>query len=66
MNKNVGSLDRTLRILAAIVVFSLIYTDTLTGTLAWVLGGVTLVMAIMSLVGWCPLYAVFGISSRKA
>lgn len=66
MNKNVGSIDRILRIFSAIVVFALIYTGSLTGTLAWVLGGATLVLAITGLVSWCPIYAIFGMSSRKA
>lgn len=66
MNKNVGSIDRILRILSGIVVFGLIYTETLTGTLAWVLGGASLVLAVTGLVSWCPIYAIFGMSSRKA
>jgi uncharacterized membrane protein len=66
MNKNVGSIDRILRLLAAIVIFVLIYTDTLTGTLAWVFGGASLIFAITGLLSWCPLYTVFGTSTRKA
>ncbi len=65
MNKNVGTADRIMRIAAAIVVFALIGMESLQGTLAWVLGGLSLVFVATSLVSWCPIYAIFGMSSLR-
>jgi hypothetical protein len=61
MKTNMGSIDKALRIFFAIVVGILIYTKTLTGVLAIVLSILSIVFVLTSLVGFCPLYALFGI-----
>ena len=60
MNKNVGSLDRGLRILAGVVLLSL----TVIGpkTLWGLVGVVPLLTAFFS---WCPAYTLFGIRTCK-
>jgi hypothetical protein len=65
MVRNIGALDRLLRILAAIAVFSLIATETITGTLAWVLGVAAVIFVATSAVGSCPLYLPFGLSTLR-
>jgi hypothetical protein len=65
MKKNVGALDKGMRVLVALVVAILIYADVLTGTLALVLGIVSLVLVVTSLVNFCPLYALFGINTCR-
>lgn len=63
MKKNMGSVDKIVRIIVAIVFAVLYFTGTVTGTLGiilLVLGGV---FVLTSLVGFCPLYAPFGIST---
>lgn len=60
-----GSTDRMLRVIIAIVVSILFFTHTITGTLGIVLlilGGVLLAT---SLVSFCPLYLPFGINTCK-
>jgi len=65
MKVNIGSTDRAIRILIAIVLGVLIYTNVVTGTLAVVLGIVGAVFVLTSLVSFCPLYRIFGMSTCK-
>lgn len=65
MVRNVGNIDRLLRILAAVVVFALISNESITGTMAWVLGIAALVLVGTSAVGSCPLYLPFGLSTLR-
>lgn len=65
MKKNMGSTDKIIRVLFAIVVAVLFYTKTVEGTLALVLGILATVMVATSLVSFCPLYLPFGLSTRK-
>ncbi|CAA0088567.1 Uncharacterised protein [Starkeya nomas] len=60
MTRNLGSLDRTLRILVGLVLLSLLFV--LDGGARW-FGLVGLVPLLTGLVGNCPLYSVFGFSS---
>ncbi len=65
MTKNMGTLDRVARTLIALAVVALYYTGTISGTLAIVLGIVAIAFLVTSLVGWCPSYVPFGLSTRK-
>lgn len=65
MKKNMGSLDRIIRLALVVLVAVLYFTNVISGTLAIILGVVALVFLITSLVGVCPLYMPFGISTRK-
>lgn len=65
MKKNMGTADKTVRILIAVVIFALIYTDTLQGTLAWVLGAFSVIFILTSFISWCPLYTIIGLSTAK-
>lgn len=60
-----GSTDKTIRILFAVVVAILFYTKTVEGTLALVLGILATVMLATSFISFCPLYLPFGLSTRK-
>lgn len=62
MRKNMGTTDRLLRIVLAIVVAILYFTNTISGTLALVLGILAIVFALTSLISFCPLYVPFGIN----
>lgn len=65
MTKNMGSIDRTIRVLAGVVVLALYFMHYLSGTLALVLGAIAIIFIVTSFVGWCPAYAPFGWSTRK-
>jgi hypothetical protein len=65
MKANMGTADKLLRLLAAIVLILLFFTKQLTGTagiIALVIAGVFL---LTSLISFCPLYKLFGISTCK-
>lgn len=60
MKANVGSVDKAVRIVIALVLFSLFFI--LEGNLRYValVGLIPLLTAFMS---WCPLYTLFGLST---
>ena len=64
MPKNMGLIDKVARIVLAIVVAVLIFTGSLTGTAAIVLGILAAVFILTSIVGTCPLYLPFKIDTR--
>ncbi len=66
MQKNMGSADRVLRVLVALVVGVLILTGSLTGVWAWVLGVLAVVFLATSTVSVCPLYTALGVRTNKA
>jgi len=63
MKKNVGSSDRIVRLLAAILFIALYFTDTVTGTMGLVLMIAAVIFAATSLISFCPIYAIFGMST---
>jgi DUF2892 family protein len=65
MTKNMGTADRAVRILIAVAIAVLYFTHKISGTLAIVLEIVAIAFVVTSLVGWCPSYVPFGISTRK-
>jgi hypothetical protein len=65
MTKNMGSLDRILRTLAALLVGVLYLTGILGGTTAAILGVIALAFLVTSFMSTCPLYTPFGLSTRK-
>jgi len=60
-----GAADRIIRTILAIVVAFLYFTDQITGTAAIILGVLAIIFLLTSLVGFCPLYVPFKISTRK-
>jgi len=65
MKKNMGSLDRLIRVLAAVVIIILLLTEILTGTLFLVGSIVAVVFLLTSAVRFCPAYVPFGINTCK-
>lgn len=65
MKKNMGSLDKTIRLVVAIVLAALYFTNTITGTIALVAVIAAAVFTLTSLVSFCPLYTLFGINTCK-
>lgn len=58
MTKNVGSVDRTIRILAGVILIALAAT----GTVGW-WGWLGIVPLATGLTGWCPPYSLLGINT---
>ena len=63
MKKNMGSADRIIRILVAVLFAVLYFSNVVTGTLGTVLLVVAGIFALTSFVSFCPLYAPFGLST---
>jgi Inner membrane protein YgaP-like, transmembrane domain len=65
MKKNMGTIDKVIRILIAVVVIVLFFTDVISGTLGIILLILSGVFVLTSLISFCPLYLPFGLSTRK-
>ena len=65
MKTNIGTLDRTIRVIVAILIAALYYAGKIDGTLAIILGVIALIFVLTSLVGICPAYLTFGLSTCK-
>jgi hypothetical protein len=65
MKKNIGTIDKVVRILIAVVIAVLFFTHVITGVLGIVLMVLAAVFVATSLIGFCPLYFPFGISTGK-
>ncbi len=65
MGKNVGTIDRVIRILIAVVVGILYFTNVISGTLGIILLVVAGILVLTSLVSICPIYLMLGLSSKK-
>jgi hypothetical protein len=65
MKKNMGTIDKVIRILVAVVIAVLYFTHIISGTLAIIFLIIAGVFILTSLVGFCPLYTALGIKTTK-
>lgn len=65
MKKNMGSVDKVVRILVAIVIAGLYFTNQISGTAAIILLILAGIFILTSFMSFCPLYLPFGLSTRK-
>jgi Na+(H+)/acetate symporter ActP len=65
MKQNMGSLDRVLRIIIALGIAVLYFTDQMSGTAAIVLGLLAVIFVVTSFIGVCPLYIPLKLSTKK-
>lgn len=65
MKKNMGNADRIIRLVAAVAIGVLYGLNLISGTVALVLGVVAVAFFATSLIGWCPMYLPFGLSTCK-
>ena len=65
MKKNMGTVDKSLRILVAAIIALLYFTKVITGTLAIVLLVIAVIFIVTSLFSNCPLYPLIGLNTRK-
>lgn len=64
MKPNMGTIDRIVRIAAAVLVAVLYFQGIISGTLAIILLVVAGIFIATSLVSFCPLYTLIGLSTR--
>lgn len=65
MKKNMGTIDKFTRVAVAIIVAVLYITGQISGTAAIILGLFAVIFILTSLIGTCPLYLPFGLSTKK-
>ncbi len=65
MKKNVNSIDKVIRVLLAVVLGILIFTNQVTGILAIIFGVLAVVLLLTSFLSFCPIYAVLNLSTLK-
>jgi len=65
MKNNMGSADRIIRAVIAVLFGILIFTNAVSGVLAIVLGVIAVIFLVTALIGFCPLYTIFGWSTKK-
>ncbi len=65
LNRNMGTLDRIIRLVIAAVIAVLYFTGNLSGLVAIILGVLAVIFIVTSAIGFCPLYLLFGFSTRK-
>lgn len=63
MKKNMGNADRIIRIIIAAVVAVLFFSNIISGTLGIVLLALAGIFVLTSLVSFCPIYTIFGLST---
>lgn len=62
MDKNVGDIDKTIRIVIGLALLGLIFL--LPGNARW-LGLIGILPILTAVTRWCPAYTIFGISTGK-
>lgn len=62
MKRNIGKIDRQLRIGAGVAIEILYFSGVISAT---ILAGLAAIFLITSIAGICPLYGVCGISTRR-
>ena len=65
MKQNMGSIDKIIRVLVAVVIGILYFTDQITGTAAIILGIFAVIFVLTSAIGFCPLYWPLKLSTIK-
>ena len=65
MKINISSADRIIRMIIAVVVAALYFTNTITGTLSIVLMASAGIILLTSIINFCPIYYALGISTNK-
>ena len=66
MKQNMGGVDKIIRLVVVAIIVALYFTGQITGAAAIILGIVAVAFLVTSLIGWCPSYVPFGISTRKS
>ncbi|MBR9998323.1 MAG: DUF2892 domain-containing protein [Cyclobacteriaceae bacterium] len=65
MKKNMGTADRIVRVILALILIVLYFQGIISGTWGIVLLVFSGIFMLTSFVGFCPLYAPFGIRTCK-
>lgn len=65
MKKNMGKVDRTVRLVVAAILLILYATGVISGVVGTILAVLAVVFVLTSLIGFCPLYVPIKLSTKK-
>ena len=65
MKKNMGTIDRTIRLILALAIAILYFTGVISGITAIILGILAIIFVLTSIIGFCPLYVPLKICTIK-
>jgi hypothetical protein len=65
MKKNMGLIDKVIRIIIVITLLVLYFTKTIDGSIGIIAIVVSVIFLATSLISFCPLYTIFGINTGK-
>ena len=65
MKQNMGTTDKAIRLAVVAIIVILYIAGQISGTAAIILGIIAVAFLVTSLIGWCPSYVPFGISTKK-
>ena len=65
MKSNMGMTDRIVRLAVVVFIAVLYFAGQISGIAATILGIVAVAFLLTGIIGWCPTYVPFGISTRK-
>ena len=63
MKKNVGSIDKVVRLLLAALFIILFVTNVVSGLFGYILLALGAIFILTSLVSWCPIWAALGFNT---
>jgi hypothetical protein len=63
MKKNMSSADRIIRLIISAIIATLYFTNVVGGTVGVILLVLSSIFTLTSLISFCPLYTIFGIST---
>ena len=66
MKKNVGSIDKVIRIILAVVIVILAITHVISGTLAVVMLILAGIFVLTTVISFCPIWWALGIGTTKS
>ena len=65
MKSNLGTTDKIIRIIIALVIGVLYFTNNITGYIGTILLIVAIILVLTVLINFCPLYFLLGLRSNK-
>ncbi|MCK9400525.1 MAG: DUF2892 domain-containing protein [Bacteroidales bacterium] len=66
MKKNMGSVDKIIRLLLAALFIILFVFNVVSGIFGYILLALAAIFIVTSLISFCPLYTIFGIKTTPA
>lgn len=63
MKKNMSSADKIIRLIISAIMVILYFTNVVSGTVGVIMLVLAAVFTLTSIISFCPLYAIFGIST---